>query len=86
MEIIVQLHIVQVTLILKGNLTTINRYYWNDVNHILAYQETGYSNVWSYSELNKTNLNTNFLNSFDSVWQNMIATVEWKVGGIGDDA
>ncbi len=70
----------------KGNLTTINRYYWNDVNHILAYQETGYINVWSYSELNKTNLNTNFLNSFDSVWQNMIATVEWKVGGIGDDA
>ena len=70
----------------KGNLTTINRYYWNDVNYDLAEEETGYGNVWSYSELNKTNLNTNFLNSFDMTWQEMIATTSWKVGGIGYDA
>lgn len=66
----------------KGNLTTINTYYWNYVNYDLAYEETGYYNVWSYSELNKTNLNTNFINSFDTTWQEMIATTKWKVGGI----
>ena len=70
----------------KGNLTTINRYYWNDVNYDLAYEETGYRNIWSYSELNKTNLNTNFINSFDTTWQGMIAITKWKVGGMGYDA
>ena len=70
----------------KGNLTTINTYYWNDVNYDLADEETGYANVWSYSELNKTNLNSNFLNGFDTAWQEMIATTKWKVGGMGADA
>ena len=65
----------------KGSKLTINRYYWNDVNYDLAYDETGYRNVWSYSELNKTNLNTNYLNNMGNEWSSKIATVEWNVGG-----
>ena len=69
----------------KGQLTTINGYYWNNINSDLANQETGYENIWSYSQLNTINLNTNFLNSFDSTWQNMVATTEWQVGGMSED-
>ena len=59
----------------KGSLTTINTYYWN-------YKATGsVTNTWSTSLLNKTNLNTNFINNIGSTWANKIATVTWKVGG-----
>ena len=59
----------------KGSLTTINRYYWN-------YKATNSStNTWSTSLLNKTNLNTNFINNIGSNWANKIATTTWKVGG-----
>ena len=59
----------------KGSLTTINTYYWN-------YKATGSAtNTWSTSLLNKTNLNTNFINNIGSTWANKIATVTWKVGG-----
>ena len=64
-------------LIYKGQLTAISLYYWNNDTQ---------TNIWSESNLNKTNLNSNFLNSFDSVWQEMIATTKWKVGGMGYDA
>ena len=72
----------------KGDLdqSSIGLFTWNDVNYDLAKEETGYGNVWSYSELNKTNLNTNFINSFDTTWQGMIAITKWKVGGMGYDA
>ena len=56
----------------KGSLTTINTYYWNEATS---------KNTWSESNLNKTNLNTNFINNIGSTWAEKIATVTWKVGG-----
>ena len=56
----------------KGELTTINRYYWN-----LSTQ----TNTWSESSLNKVNLNTNFINNIRSEWASKIDTTPWKVGG-----
>ena len=59
----------------KGSLTSINTYYWN-------YKATNSAtNTWSTSLLNKTNLNTNFINNIGSTWANKIATTTWKVGG-----
>ena len=59
----------------KGILTSVNTYYWN-------YKATNTNtNTWSTSLLNKTNLNTNFINNIGSTWSNKIATVTWKVGG-----
>ena len=59
----------------KGSLTTINRYYWNNSTQ---------KNTWSESELNKTNLNKNYiayLNNIDKKWAKKISTTTWKVGG-----
>ena len=56
----------------KGSLTTINTYYWNNSTK---------KNTWSESLLNKTNLNTNFINNIGEEWANKIATTTWKVGG-----
>ena len=56
----------------KGSLTTINTYYWNNSTK---------KNTWSESLLNKTNLNTNFINNIGTEWANKIATTTWKVGG-----
>ena len=47
-------------------------YYWN--------KSTG-ENTWSESNLNKINLNTNFVNNIGTIWSNKIATTTWKVGG-----
>ena len=58
--------------IYKGSLTSIDQYYWN--------KTTG-TNTWSESNLNKINLNTNFINNIGSTWANKIATTTWKVGG-----
>ena len=38
-------------------------------------------NTWSESNLNKVNLNTNFINNIGTTWANKIATTTWKVGG-----
>ena len=54
-----------------GDGERIGVYFWN---------KTG-SNTWSTSLLNKTNLNTNFINYLGTTWANKIATVTWKVGG-----
>ena len=56
----------------KGSLTTINTFYWNNSTS---------TNTWSESLLNKTNLNTNFINNIGTEWANKIATTTWKVGG-----
>ena len=56
----------------KGSLTSIDTYYWNNVTN---------KNTWSESNLNKINLNTNFINNIGSTWANKIATTTWKVGG-----
>ena len=68
-----------------GNSSDLSTYYWNNVNYSLANQETGYRNVWSYSQLNTVNLNTNYLNSLDTIWQNMIEEETWYVGGMDYD-
>ncbi len=56
----------------KGELTTINTYYWNNSTR---------KNTWSESNLNKVNLNTNFINNIRSEWAAKIAETTWKVGG-----
>ena len=57
----------------KGSLTTITTYSWNYKN------ENSSSNKWSTSLLNKTNLNTNYLNKIGSTWSNLIEDTTWKV-------
>ena len=58
-----------------GALETFSYYYWN-------YKATeSATNTWSTSLLNKTNLNTNFINNIGTTWANKIATTTWKVGG-----
>ena len=47
-------------------------YYWNNDTM---------KNTWSESNLNKVNLNTNFVNNIGTIWSNKIATTTWKVGG-----
>ena len=56
----------------NGSLTTINSYYWNNSTQ---------KNTWSESLLNKTNLNTNFINNIGTEWSNKIVVTTWKVGG-----
>ena len=56
----------------KGSLTSIDTYYWKNAT---------VTNTWSESNLNKINLNTNFINNIGSTWANKIATTTWKVGG-----
>ncbi len=56
----------------KGELTTINRYYWNNSTR---------NNTWSESNLNKVNLNTNYLNNIGTTWSNLIEDTTWKVSG-----
>ena len=56
----------------KGSLTSIDEYSWNNVTN---------KNTWSESNLNKINLNTNFINNIGSTWTNKITTTTWKVGG-----
>ena len=56
----------------KGSKTTINRYYWDNSTN---------TNMWSESNLNTVNLNTNYLNSIGSAWSSKIANHTWQVGG-----
>ena len=56
----------------KGGLSKIDAYYWNNAT---------VTNTWSESNLNKINLNTNFINSIGNTWANKIATTTWKGGG-----
>ena len=55
-----------------NNKTIIGVYYWN--------KATG-TNTWSESNLNKINLNTNFISNIGEEWSSKIATTTWKVGG-----
>ena len=59
----------------KGSLTSIDTYFWN-------YEATNSaSDEWSTSLLNKTNLNTNYLNNIGTTWSNLIEDTTWKVSG-----
>ena len=64
----------------KGELTTINTYYWNYKNNTSINNGYG-SNTWSTSLFNKTNLNINYLNNIGTTWSNMIESTIWKVSG-----
>ena len=56
----------------KGNnLANVAAYNWNKSNQ----------NIWSLSNLNKTNLNTNFITNIGADWANKIDMTTWKVGG-----
>ena len=56
----------------KGNnLANITAYNWNKSGQ----------NTWSLSNLNKTNLNQNFITNIGTEWANKIAETTWKVGG-----
>ena len=56
----------------KGkNLANVAAYNWN---------KTG-DNTWSLSNLNKTNLNQNFITNIGAEWANKIDMTTWKVGG-----
>ncbi len=60
----------------RGELTTINRYFWNHSTQ---------DSTWSESNLNKVNLNINFLNNIGADWAKKIATTTWKVGGFSSN-
>ena len=56
----------------KGNnLANIAAYCWNKTHQ----------NTWSLSNLNKTNLNKNFITNIGADWAAKIAETTWKVGG-----
>ena len=56
----------------KGSQTTLDTYSWNNDT---------FTNTWSESDLNKVNLNTNFIKNIGTTWASKIATTTWKVGG-----
>ena len=64
----------------KGSLTSINTYSWNYKNDTSINKGNG-SNTWSTSLLNKTNLNTNFINNIGMTWSDLIEDTTWKVSG-----
>ena len=67
----------------KGTNTQdeIGGYYWN-YNGTSKTGDYQYgSNTWSTSLLNKTNLNSDFINNIGTSWASKIATTAWKVGG-----
>ena len=60
-------------LLYKGsNYENIASYYWNNATR---------NNTWSESNLNKINLNTNFINNIGKEWADKIVETTWKVGG-----
>ena len=61
------------SLMYLGTLTKIDYYKINGSSNV--------SNNWSDSPLNKTNLNTSFINNMGNTWTSKIATTTWKVGG-----
>lgn len=64
----------------KGSLSSVNTYRWNYKNDTTINSGNG-SNTWSTSLLNRTNLNTNFINNIGTTWASKIAPTTWKVGG-----
>ncbi len=62
----------------KMDTSTIVAYRWNYDTSVSSYG----SNNWATSELNKTNLNTNYLNYLGSSWSSMIEDSTWHLGGM----
>lgn len=46
---------------------------------------TGGCNMWDYSDLNKINLNINYLNNIGTKWSNLIEDTTWKTSGYTTD-
>ena len=67
----------------KGSMdtSTIAGYRWNYDTSVSQYG----SNNWTTSELNKINLNTNYINYLGSSWSPMIKDVTWYLGGFKYD-
>ena len=42
-------------------------------------------NMWNYSDLNKINLNNNYLNNIGAEWSNLIEDTTWKTSGYTTD-
>lgn len=55
--------------------TSIGKYYWIG-------SSSNSSTTWSSSTLNTGTLNGTYLNGLGSTWSNLIATTNWKVGGM----
>ena len=55
--------------------SSIGIYYWSG-------SSSSTSNTWSSSTLNTGTLNGTYLNGLGSTWSNLIATTNWKVGGM----
>ena len=64
----------------KGSMdtSTIAAYRWN-------YVSSSGSNNWTTSELNKINLNTNYINYLGDSWSNMIEDSTWHLGGMASN-
>ena len=57
-------------------------YKGNNLANIAVYEwDKTRENTWSLSNLNKTNLNTNFITNIGADWANKIDMTTWKVGG-----
>lgn len=41
--------------------------------------------MWDYSDLNKINLNNNYLNNIGTEWSNLIEDTTWKTSGYTTD-
>ena len=55
------------------NQSTLYTYTWNNNTKV---------NIWSQSELNTINLNTNYWNYLNPTWQNLIAETTWYLGAM----
>ena len=64
----------------KGSMdtSTIAAYRWNYDTSVSTYG----SNNWTTSDLNKINLNTNYLNYLSNSWSDMIDDTTWYLGGM----
>ena len=64
----------------KGSMviSTIAGYRWNYDTSVSTYG----SNNWATSELNKINLNTNYINYLGNSWNSMIEDTTWNLGGM----
>lgn len=65
----------------KGLNKKHSRYYWNRINYNQTFNETQRYHIWSYSELNKTNLNINFINNLGTEWSDLIKESIWYTSG-----
>ena len=59
------------------NTSTLAAYRWNYDTSVSSWG----SNNWTTSELNKINLNTNYLNYLGNSWNSMIEDSTWHLGG-----